>query len=352
MIAFMADETSGKRRLNPLALVLILSSIFFFLFLMISMALFFFKGPSDWDSMISDMGGRGSYSSDGSVGVVEINGVIMDSKKILEYLADFEENKKVKAVVIRLNSPGGSVAPSQEIYEAVKKYPKPVVSSMASVAASGAFYVAMGTKKVFANPGTITGSIGVIMEFVNLEKLYDWAKVNKFNIKTGKYKDSGSEARPMRPDEKELFQGMIDNVLEQFRKAVQDSRKLSREEVIAVSDGRIFSGEQAHAAKLVDQLGTLDDAVQAAAQMAGIQGKAKAVYPRPRRKGSFLFNYLLDDLEDSQGSGGRLSEVQKVTEVTKMIGFGLTGHSVGRRLSEEALVGVTPGIYWLWDGSR
>ena len=169
----------------------------------------------------------------------EINSVIMDSKTLAQ-LKKFDEDKGVKAVVLRLNSPGGSVAPSQEIYEAVKDFKKPVVASMASVAASGVYYIAVGAPIIYANPGTITGSIGVIMEFANLEKLYEWAKIKRYVIKTGKFKDAGGEHREMTPEDRALLQGMIDDVLVQFKTAVAAGRKLSLEDVTKVADGRIF----------------------------------------------------------------------------------------------------------------
>src|SRR5579859_5149824 len=152
---------------GPLTWVLGLSATFLVLLIIVSGA-FFMKGGSR-----SSGAKKVTLFGGGSVGVIELNGVIMDSKKILDRLEDFEDDDRIRAVVLRLNSPGGSVAPSQEIYEAVRAYKKPLVVSMGSVAASGAFYIACGAKKVFANPGTITGSIGVIMEFVNLERLYE-----------------------------------------------------------------------------------------------------------------------------------------------------------------------------------
>src|SRR4029077_13140783 len=143
----------------------------------------------------------------------------------------------VKAIVLRLNSPGGAVAPSQEIYQAVKNYKKPIVASMSSVAASGAYYVACGAKKVYANPGTITGSIGVIMEFANLEKLYEWAKIKRFSIKTGRFKDVGAEYREMTADERALLQNMVDDVLSQFTLAVSEGRNIPLETVKEIADG-------------------------------------------------------------------------------------------------------------------
>jgi protease IV len=333
--------SSVKRSMNPLAVVLGLSAVFFLVFLLISGALFLTRSPKATGSKRS-----ASLFSKGSVGVVEVNGVIMDSKKVLRQLESFEEDAAIKAVVLRLNSPGGSVAPSQEIYEAVRQYKKPVVASMASVAASGAYYIACGAKKVFANPGTITGSIGVIMEFANLEKLYEWAKIRRFVIKTGKFKDAGAEHREMSAEERALLQAMIDDVLMQFKKAVADGRKMNMAQVTPLADGRIFSGSQAKSAKLVDELGTLQDAIEEAAKMAKLEGKPNVVYPE-RGKRKFL-ELLMDDAtrDDSESSAASSRGLLS----TLIGGFG--GKSEGLRALEEQITGLSPGIYWLWSGAR
>lgn len=328
--------------MNPLALVLILSGVFFVLFMIISGIFLMNKSPGTG-------GGSGSSSlfSTGSVGVIELNGAIMDSKKTLERLKRFEENSAVKSVVLRLNSPGGSVAPSQEIYEAVKKYKKPLVVSMASTAASGAFYIACGAKKVYANPGTITGSIGVIIQFANLEKLYQWAKIERYAIKTGKYKDAGAEYKPMSEEARGLFQEMIDEVLEQFKKAVAEGRKLPMEQVTAVADGRILTGSQAKKLKLVDELGTLQDAINDAAKQAGIKGTPNVIYPE--RKAFRILDFILnppgDDDEDSEaraGSGGVLTVWMK-----RILGIPLDDSG----LLAPAGWQMSPGVYWLWTGA-
>lgn len=324
----------AKRSRNPLTVVLLLSGGFFVLFLLISAALFFSRSSGQKPKSVTS-----ALFSSGSVGVIEVNGVIMDSKKTLKQLEDFEESGSVKAIVVRLNSPGGSVAPSQEIYEALKrireKTKKPVVASMASVAASGAYYIACGAEKVYANAGTITGSIGVIMEFANLEKLYEWAKIHRFSIKTGKYKDAGAEYREMSEEERKLLQGMIDDVLVQFKTAVASGRKLPMGEVDLIADGRIFSGKQAHELKLVDAIGTLDDAVQEAASLAGLKGKPNVVYADKPRKPMLL--ELLTD-QNSDDAEGRLGSV--------------LARWVARWAGAETPLVLGPGIYWLWNGAR
>lgn len=312
--------------------ILGVSTVFFIVFVIGTFA-FFSEGLKGKSKMVQ----KTLFKKEG-VGLVELNGVIMDSKKILKTIDKFEESPEVKAIVVRINSPGGAVAPSQEIFEALKKSSKPVVASMSSVAASGGYYVAVAAKKIFANPGTITGSIGVIMEFANLEKLYEWAKIKRYVIKTGKYKDAGSEFREMAADEKALLQGMVDDVLLQFKTAVADGRKLTLEEVTKVADGRIFSGAQAKEAKLVDALGTLDDAILEAGKMAKINGKPK-VFTDEKKK-SFI-----EILEEQAGqSDEESSSFYKGSRVIlRLLGLGDASNMIKETL--------TPGIYWIWKGA-
>ncbi len=320
--------------------MLLLSAAFFMVFLIVSGALFLYRAPGGGSTSAK----ASLFSEGGAVGVVELNGVIMDSKKTLNRLEQFEENDDIKAVVLRLNSPGGAVAPSQEIYQAVKAYKKPIIASMSSVAASGAYYVACGAQKIYANPGTITGSIGVIMEFINLEKLYEWAKVQRYSIKTGVFKDAGAEYRDMTPQERALLQAMVDDVLTQFKEAVVTGRKIPAAEVDAVADGRIFSGSQAKAAKLVDQLGTLQDAIAEAGKLGKLKGKPHVVYAEKKR--GKLLSMLLDDHdsmddESSSNFGG----------VGGSLGSSIAGLVKGALPPRDAQ-GVTPGIYWLWNPAR
>lgn len=341
MIATMTTP-SASAKMSPLAWVLILSGLFFVLFVIVSGGVYMARSPG------SGHGGKhsGFLSGSGSVGIIELNGVIMDSKKTLKKLETFEDDDSVKAVVLRLNSPGGAVAPSQEIYEAVRAYKKPLVVSMSSVAASGAYYVACGAKKVFANPGTITGSIGVIMEFMNLQKLYDWAKVQRFAIKTGKYKDMGAEYREMRPDERQLLQDMVDDVLSQFRKAVVTGRKIPAERVVEIADGRIFSGQQAKAEKLVDELGTLQDAVNEAGKEAKIEGKPHVVYS-DRQGGNRLLDFLMND-GGSRDEESRLGDgVGGATGLQRLV-----QSFFGPQAASELPSALAPGVYWLWKGAN
>lgn len=324
--------------MNPLVLILLLAGVFFVVFVSVSSFLYMKRSKTDANAKPAGI------FSQSSVGIIELNGVIVDSKKFIKNLEQFEEDESIKAVVVRLNSPGGSVAPSQEIYEAVKKFKKPIISSMASVAASGAFYVAMGTKKIYANPGTITGSIGVIMEFANLEKLYEWAKIKRFSIKTGKFKDAGAEYREMQPEERAHLQGMVDNVLGQFKKAVSEGRKMPIDKVTELADGRIFSGEQAKAFGLVDELGTLKDAINDVSKMAQLKGKPKIVYPhKPRQK---LLDFILEEQKGSDEDSDAESRSQNGFFSGVLDGF------LPKSLNslENKITGLAPGIYWLWQG--
>jgi protease-4 len=228
------------------------------------------------------------------VAVVEIKGVVADAKPTIENLANFTKDDSVKALVLRIESPGGGVSPSQELYEEVRRtvQKKPVVVSMGAVAASGGYYIAAAAQKIYANPGTITGSIGVILQFTNLEELFRKIGFRMEIVKSGPYKDVGNPGREMTPEERAYLQDLIDNVHQQFVRAVAQGRRMEEEKVQEVADGRIFTGEQAKELGLVDELGDLKDAINAAAKMAGIEGEPKVVYPEEEKRS--LLSYLLD----------------------------------------------------------
>lgn len=227
-----------------------------------------------------------SFNGGPRVGVVEVTGVITDSKKTLKELREFAESDSIKAIVIRVDSPGGAVGPSQEIYEAVRKLKekKHVVVSMGSVAASGGFYIACGGEKIYANPGTLTGSIGVIFTLYNVQGLLKWAGVQVAPLTAGKMKDAGSPYREMTPEERSYLKGVLDDVHEQFIQAVAEGRNLTVEQVKPVADGRVFTGRQAKELKLVDALGGLEDAVADAGKLGGIKGQPKMEYPRREKR--------------------------------------------------------------------
>ncbi len=229
------------------------------------------------------------FAAGGKVGVLPVTGVITDSEATIEQLKRFAKDDSVKAIVVRINSPGGGVGPSQEIHEEIRKLKgkKPVVSSMGAVAASGGYYIACASQKIYANPGTITGSIGVIMQFVNVKDLIEKIGIKGVVVKSGELKDTGSPVRDMTPEERQYLQAVIDNVHAQFVQAVADGRKLDVEAVRKIADGRIFSGEQAKELGLVDALGNQEDAVAEAGRMAKIEGEPRVVMP-PKKKISFL----------------------------------------------------------------
>jgi len=229
------------------------------------------------------------------VAMVKIEGLLISSEHVIEELNDYADDPSVKAIVIRIDSPGGGVVVSQEIYNAVKnakKEGKKIIVSMGSVAASGGYYVAAAADKIVANPGTLTGSIGVKMEFANVEKLLEKIGVKGMVVKAGEFKDIGSPYRDMTPQERKLLQDVIDDVHSQFIKAVAEGRNLPEADVRAIADGRIFTGQQALALKLVDKLGDLGDSIRLAGSLAGIKGKPRVV--EKRKKIPFL-EYLKEE---------------------------------------------------------
>jgi protease-4 len=225
-------------------------------------------------------------STEDRIALIRVEGVILDSQATVEELKRFSENPLVKAIVLRIDSPGGGVVPAQEIHDAVKrvrtKSNKAVIASMGSVAASGGYYIAAAADRIVANPGTLTGSIGVIMETVNVEGLLKKIGVEGVVIKSGKYKDVGSPLRKMSEEDRGLLQTVMDDVHKQFIEAVAEGRAIELTEAQALADGRIFTGRQAKEARLVDELGNLEDAIQLAADVVGIEGEPKVVEPRRR----------------------------------------------------------------------
>ena len=233
-------------------------------------------------------GDTDSTSKEG-VGLVEVKGMILDSKETIRQLRYFLKQENIKAVVLRVDSPGGIVAPSQEIYAEVKKFAakKKIIVSMGSLAASGGYYISAPSSMIFANPGTITASIGVILKLSNIETLMDKIGIKSYTLKTGKYKDSGSPLRQFSAEDRAMLQSVIDNTHEQFVRAVAEGRKLPVADIRKIADGRILSGEQAMGLKLVDRLGTLQDAIEEAGRVAGISGDPELLLP-PKKKVNYL----------------------------------------------------------------
>ncbi len=220
------------------------------------------------------------------VGLIRVEGAIIDSQSTVRELKRFGKSSSVKAIVLRIDSPGGGVVPSQEIHDAVMlvrtKHHKTIVASMGSVAASGGYYIAAATDHILANPGTLTGSIGVIMELANLQGLLKKVGVESVVIKSGRHKDLASPFRKMSEEDRRILQGVLDDVHRQFIEAVAEGRSLPPADVRLMADGRIFTGRQAKEMKLVDGLGNLEDAIVMAAELAGIEGEPKVVEPKKR----------------------------------------------------------------------
>ena len=230
------------------------------------------------------MGRPGRFAFGDKIAIVEIRGVITQSSEIIEEIHQYVDDEGVKGIILRIDSPGGGVGPAQEIHREILKIKskKKVVTSMGSVAASGGYYIACASDLIVANPGTITGSIGVLMEFTNIEELFKKIGIKGVVLKSGEHKDIGSPFREMTPEEKKIVQGVIDNVHQQFIQAVMDGRKLDRWKVAQIADGRILTGEQAKQLGLVDQIGNLQDAIDTTANMVGIVGKPNILYPKKR----------------------------------------------------------------------
>ena len=251
-----------------------IGGVYFFLF---SLLFFLFMY---WLTFVM-AGGEKRWTSGDRIGLVRIEGVIADSKNVIEELHHFRDDQSIKAILLRIDSPGGAVVPSQEIYDEVKKIKeagkKKIISSMGTVAASGGYYIAAGSERIIANPGTLTGSIGVIMELVNVEGLLQKIGVEGVTIKSGKNKDVGSPFRKMKDEERALMQHVLDDVHAQFIEAVAEGRALDIEKVRTFADGRIFTGRQAKEIGLVDELGSLEVAVKRTAELAGLQGEPQVV---------------------------------------------------------------------------
>ena len=213
------------------------------------------------------------------VGIIRVEGVILDSRDVIDELKTYAKDSSIKAVVIRIDSPGGAVAPAQEIYKEIVKLKKEkkVVASMGSVAASGGYYIACPADKIVANPGTLTGSIGVIMEIPNIEGLMKKIGVETKVIKSGKHKDIASMFKSMSEEERKILQSVLDDVHDQFIRAVSEGRDIKYENIKELADGRIFTGKKAKELGLVDTLGNLDDAVNLAGKLSGIKGEPSVV---------------------------------------------------------------------------
>jgi len=246
--------------------------------------------------------GSGISLSNDKIAVISIQGVLTSATDTIEQFKKYEENEEVKALVLRIDSPGGTVVAAQEIYTEIKKLreTKIVLTSMGNVAASGGYYIAAATQEIIANPGTLTGSIGVISEYPNFEELMKKVGVKSEVLKGGRYKDLGNPTREMTVEERQLLQDLIDNIHMQFIRDVALGRGRTVEEIEPLADGRVFTGEQAQENGLVDRLGNFQDALDRAAELAGIEGKPVIIYPEKKRKK--IWEYVVQGLAEVMGS--------------------------------------------------
>ena len=240
-------------------------------------------------------GSSSNLSFGQKIAVIKIEGTIRDSGQVLQQLINFKKDKRVKAIILRINSPGGGVSPSQEIYREVRRTirTKKVIASLGGLAASGGYYIASAANKIVASPGTITGSIGVIMEFIQVQDLLKKIGVGLEVLKVGEFKDTGSPHRKMSEKERELMKRMMTDIQNQFINAVARGRNLPVEKVKEIADGRVFSGARARELGLVDMLGNFRDAIELAKKMSGIKGDVTLVYPKRDRAG--LWGLILED---------------------------------------------------------
>lgn len=238
-----------------------------------------------------------NISSNNAIGVIKLTGIIRDSSDIIKDLKDFADNKKIKAIILKINSPGGAVVPSQEIYREILKLrkKKKIYAYIQSLGASGAYYVASATDKIFANPGSIIGSIGVIIEFTNIKELLNKIGVKGITIKSGKFKDVGNPTREMTDEEKAYLKNLIMNVYNQFLKDVSLTRKIPLEKLRKIADGRVFTGEEGVKIGLVDRLGNFDDVIDFIKQKLGIKEKPEIVYPEKRKP---LYKQLVEGISN------------------------------------------------------
>ena len=264
----------------------------FFLFLVAIFALVYFSVRSQQKDTFGGFGDK--------IAIVDLEGVILSPKDVVEQLRKFADDSSVKAIVLHVNSPGGGAAASEEIYREVLRIrdqkKKRIVASIETVGASGAYYVSSAADKIFADNASIVGSIGVIAEWYNYEELMKWAKLQQITLKAGEFKDTGSPTRPMTPEERAYMQGLIDNMHVQFIHSVAVGRKMKDDQVRALANGKVWTGEEALPLKLVDQIGDFRAAIEDTAKSVGIKGEPTLVHPEKDRKS--VLDLLFGDVSD------------------------------------------------------
>src|SRR5579863_9214571 len=267
-------------RSRTLLWVLIGGGAFFLFVLAVFTLVYLTLHAGGTDAGITSFGDR--------IGVVDLDGVILSPQPVVGQLKKFADDSSIKAIIIHVNSPGGGVAASEEIYREVKRIraekKKRIVVSIETVGASGAYYVASASDKIYADQGSIVGSIGVIAEWMNYGDLLKWAKLKNVVIKTGEFKDTGNPSRDLTPNEQAYMQALIDNMFGQFVKAVADGRRMKFDDVKAIANGKVWTGEQAMSMKLIDSVGDFEAAVADTAKSVGISGEPTLVHPEKDRR--------------------------------------------------------------------
>ena len=283
----MADE----RRSRTLLWVVIGGGAFF-LFLLAVSALVYVSMRSSREARLGGFGDK--------IGIVDIEGLIVTPKNVVPQLKQYAEDDSIKAIILHINTPGGGVAASQEIYNEVKRIrdekKKKIIASVETVGASGGYYIASACNKIFADEGSIVGSIGVIAEWVNYGDLMRWAKLKEQLLKAGEFKDTGNPTRDLTPAERAYMQGIVDNMHTQFIEAVAEGRHLKVDDVRALANGKVWTGQQALPLKLVDQLGDFETAVKDTAKSVGIKGEPNLIKPEKEKK--TLLDLLFGDVSE------------------------------------------------------
>lgn len=295
----MADNTKVSRTI----LWIVIGGGAFFLFAMAVFALVY---------LTLHTGDRGTFASSfgDKMAVVDLDGVILSPKTVVDQLKRYAEDDSIKAIILHVNSPGGGVAASEEIYREVKRIrdakKKRIVATIETVGASGAYYVASATNKIYADEGSIVGSIGVISEWVNYQDLLKWAKLKQITMKAGEFKDTGNPARELTPAEKQYLQSLIDNMHMQFIRAVADGRKMKVEDVRQIADGKVWTGQQAFSMKMIDEVSDFEGAVKDTAKSVGIKGEPTLV--RSERDRKTVLDLLFGDISQWLPSREKLLE--------------------------------------------
>jgi len=294
----MSDQNNRSRTL----LWIVIGGGIFFLFVLAVFAIVFVAVHAQRTSLGSAFGDK--------IAVVDLEGVILSPSTVVKELKEFADDDSIKAIILHVNSPGGGVAASEEIYREVKRIrdanKKRIVASIETVGASGAYYVSSATNKIYADEGSIVGSIGVISEWVNYEELLKWARLKQITFKAGEFKDTGNPARPMTPEEKQYLQSLIDNMHTQFIQAVADGRHMKVEDVRAIANGKVWTGQEALAMKMIDQVSDFEGTVKDTAKSVGIRGEPTLVRPEKDRR--TLLDVLFGDVSEWIPSREKLLE--------------------------------------------